>query len=426
MQPADKQADLRIRAEEPKHQPDLGRFHGRHEGQSGVGHLDGTSSKDGAIRTQSMTETYLSLQPHSSTRATSGQVPAGRSLRPEASQVVSSDEEDDIEMLATPTDVCNDSQQVSAKSGKWGFFRKMSMNKMRTANPTAKEDKGVLSTTVIETTGRTSTRGTRKSIKRMQSMASMLSQGDNNRPAINIRRLDKDVTVLSKRGKRRSFLPVLEGPPSLNVTIPSFSSSPFSISTLSLNTSSGSDVVLDSYAPNRAMAQRTPVLENNAYPTTSNTTASHAARYETGLKTIMSYLGDLYDLSLPVPTVQGGAEIVQNDLSQISASVSGTSETKSGASSPQIGKIYYSTGFAGTAQKVTQHNGISYAKDGSLSGPPSPVSNPDPCGGPEGYSASRPPSIARLAIEESMPTKRYKDDPVVRLGVIKHIIECVQ
>jgi hypothetical protein len=38
-------------------------------------------------------------------------------------------------------------------------------------------------------------------------------------------------------------------------------------------------------------------------------------------------------------------------------------------------------------------------------------------------SSRRPPSVAKAAEEVATSLKRYKDDPLVRHGVIKHIIE---
>jgi hypothetical protein len=313
-----------------------------------------------------------------------------------------SDEEDDMEILSMP----KDEPAVTNKGRKWGFLRKMSMGKMRASslnnNQTAPP--------VPEVRGRISSAPSQEgSIKRKLQKPTL-------------EKLDvsgQKTTSRYDRGKRRSFLPILEGPPLLNVAIPSFSASPFSVSTLSLHGPSESDSM------GKASAVESPASSINppSGPSSRGSEPASAMTYQTGLKSVISYLGDLYDLSLPVPAVLGGAEVIQSEPGTASASISVTSEARSGASSPHIGTNAEPNRHMGIRNPTPQN--IAYDRsraEASPNGPLSPALT-DRSGTGELPSSRRPPSVAKAAEEVATSLKRYKDDPLVRHGVIKHIIE---
>lgn len=373
---------------------------------------------------RSLSGSHVPIRGKAYNRTVSGQIPQKTGLSSTALDIPSSDDEDDMEMLSTRADEsssnADDARQTVTKSGKWGFLRKMSMNRMRAVTTGPKNGTG------NPEARNSAVRESRKPIKQMDSLTSIPSRDNAERSATNgqMNLIEHDSY---QKGKRRSFLPVLDGPPSLNVSIPSFSSSPFTMSTLSLHSLPMGDSSRDTVArtahgtslapPGTPMSQSDPpVTAQPREPSGSPT------NYEMGLKTIMSYLGDLYDLSLPVPTVQGGAEIVQGDLGATSASVSISSESRSGASSPQINGNNHTGRFTPTAHKATQHPGLAFSRDGSPTAPISPATS-DAQGGYDIRTQSRPASVARVADEDAMPIKRYKDDPLTRQGVIKHIIE---
>ena len=375
---------------------------------------------------RSLSASHVPIRGNTYSRTVSSQIPSRIGSTSTALDIPSSDDGDEMEMLSTREDkASSDADDVvptatTTKSGKWGFLRKMSMNRMRTATIEPKQGTG--QTEARKLTGREG----RKPIKKMQSLASIPSHDDVERSASNSR-MNALKHPSYQSGKRRSFLPVLDGPPSLNVAIPSFSSSPFSMSTLSLHSLPTGDGTRDTAAGNPLGTLLTPPgssisQSDRSNPVQSRALSSSTTNYEMGFKTIMSYLGDLYDLSLPVPTVQGGAEIVQGDLGTTSASVSISSESRSGASSPQISGNHHTSRFTPTVLKATQHSGLGFARDGSPTAPISPATS-DAQGGYDIRTQSRPASVARVADEDTMPIKRYKDDPLARLGVIKHIIE---
>lgn len=235
-------------------------------------------------------------------------------------------------------------------------------------------------------------------------------------------RLDVSVaqnTYKRDRSKRRSFLPILEGPPLLNVTIPSFATSPFSVSSLSLHGQSEWSAAGPSTSTTTESSPSFRTYRSDS--SRQESPGTNAANYQTGLKDIMLYLGDLYDLSLPVPAVQGGAEVIQSDTGAASASISVTSEARSGASSPHIGTAGDMNGIAGNRYPLMQGLGQDRSKGDPATGPMSPALT-DRSGG-ESHVPSRPLSVAKAAEDIAISAKRYKDDPVVRCGVIEHIIE---
>jgi hypothetical protein len=375
---------------------------------------------------RSLSGSHVPIRGKAYSRTVSGQIPQRIGISSTALDIPSSDDEDDMEMLSTRADGSSSHAEdvvataSATKSGKWGFLRKMSMNRMRTATIEPKQG------TSYTETRKAAVRESRKPIKKMQSLATIPSRDHAERSASNSQ-MNSPKHPSYQRGKRRSFLPVLDEPPSLNVAIPSFSSSPFSMSTLSLHSLPTGDGTRDTAAENGSGTSLAPPGSSISQSDRCNTVqscalSSSSTNYEMGLKTIMSYLGDLYDLSLPVPTVQGGAEIVQGDLGTTSASVSISSESRSGASSPQITGNHHTGRFTPTAHKATQYPGLAFSRDGSPTAPISPATS-DAQGGYDIRTQSRPASVARVVDEDTMPVKRYKDDPLTRLGVIKHIIE---
>ena len=283
------------------------------------------------------------------------------------------------------------------KTGKWGFLKKMSMSKMRgtaiTLNPPSNAAKRHGRPARVP-----------KSASTMPTMRRLPEDGGVSEFGVNLPRetpspsLSATAPLKGSRVKRRSFLPILDAPPSLDIPIP---------------TVSGFDASLATFADSPTAAQR--MLENVLESPSSERLdqGPHGRTYDIGLKSIMSYLRDLYDLSLPIPVINAGAEVVHSDASGASGSVSATSE-------PRVGSPLAS--------------GRVLPAVGSRSRRPTIVANDmdDVNGDQSQFSVSdinaklqiaRPDSVARQAPEEPVHQKKYKDDSGVRTGVIRHILD---
>ena len=321
----------------------------------------------------------------------------------------SSDEEIEVLTASANENTASDATIISnpaPKSRKWGFLRKMSMGKMRVSS----YGNSQTPPPIPDVRGRVSSAPHQESS----------SAGKTRIPSL--RKIDASVTQSAHRrdrGNRRSFLPILEGPPLLNVAIPSFSASPFSISTLSLN---GPSDPIGAGPSSSFIDSPTSFATLRSNSSHQDSPCNTAVTYQTGLKSIVSYLGDLYDLSLPVPAVLGGAEVIQSDPGNTSASISVTSEARSGASSPHIGTSTEMNRNTSTRHPNVNAPGQDRSRGDSPAGPMSPAFT-ERSGGAESQFSPRPPSVAKAADDVAVSTKRYKDDPVVRCGVVRHIIE---
>ncbi|WVF68913.1 hypothetical protein IAT40_003686 [Kwoniella sp. CBS 6097] len=199
----------------------------------------------------------------------------------------------------------------STKTGKWGFLRKMSMHRLKdkdkaAANMTASASANLksmpplqhLNTESIQTLPRPPMNGSRSA---MTLPTRKLVSNDLNEfgqivesPTATLPSSSsiQGSATAPARGKRRSFLPIDLGPPSINISIPS--TSPF----IPPLTGFGDSM------------ERLPVSASEATIATMTPSADEA-RYAQGLESIKSYLRDLFDLSRPPIEPYGGFEVVQ-------------------------------------------------------------------------------------------------------------------
>lgn len=286
------------------------------------------------------------------------------------------------------------------KTGKWGFLKKMSMSKMR-------------GTTIIRNPPSDPAKLQKRNPPRIPKSASTLptmrrlpEDGGVSEFGVNLPSagssplLSATVPNKGSRVKRRSFLPILDAPPSLDIPIPT----------------AGFDASLATFANSPTVAQRMLGDASESSPLPERTEQGpHGRTYDIGLKSIMSYLRDLYDLSLPIPVINTGAEVVHSDASGASGSVSATSEPRVGSPLAN-GRVLPTVGRRSRRPTI-----VAVELDESRSGNQSPLSIGDINAKLQGI--VRPDSVARQAPEEPVHQKKYKDDSVVRTGVIKHILD---
>jgi hypothetical protein len=327
------------------------------------------------------------------------------------------------ETLVESSDACGAS---SSKSGKWGFLKKMSMGRMRAGSNQRNQNQQQAGSK--QWTSNFDGRPTQPPVTRSSSSlpTNRLIQEDGDLDDFGLPKQHGNLDIrglparhlydTTQRGKRRSFLPILEGPPSLDVTIPSISTSPFSVPNLSLSPRP------DQFGETRQGATPDPQRNKIGASPASGPDDRRTVSYNIGLRSIMSYLGDLYDLTLPVPTVQGGAEVIYSEPGTASGSLSGTSDSRSGPSSPFLGD--YPTGHMRRGINAELDEGRQ-SRGQSPNNPRSPTALSDSINGSDHVSEIRPLSAAKSHPPEPVPVKRYKNDANVRIGVIKHIIESV-
>ena len=242
---------------------------------------------------------------------------------------------------------------TSTKTGKWGFLRKMSMNRLKadkpdkatlaasaSANlhslppplvhsssdmgpaqplrPSISVTRSAMTLPTLRTTGvaATPTMG-EFGEARMPTSASTLPLGGLNALPSSSSIFATNTATSQKRGKRRSFLPV-DGPPLINIAIPS--ASPFMPPTV---------IVEETTDQSISTAQsNTSFVENNRTVSASRPLALDSpsgemdpdSRYATGLESIKSYLRDLFDLSRQPIEPYGGFEVLaSNDGSCVSS-----------------------------------------------------------------------------------------------------------
>ncbi|KAJ9117600.1 hypothetical protein QFC22_004450 [Naganishia vaughanmartiniae] len=348
---------------------------------------------------------------------------------------LSSDGEDEpqrrtMTQTAPPSSSSTASGAAPNKTGKWGFLKKMSMSKMRGTTGTSSSRPGPPAHSVSDSAKLHKRMPSRPGTKGPQSAMTLPTMRGTHHGTAGVSEFgvtehlgdasrDSRVTISSAtvpvqsntRLKRRSFLPILDTPPSLNIPIPSVA--PF-------------DAI--SFATSPAHARR--ALPTDVGPATSRSGSPDVRMgdpgmgnrtYDIGLKSIMSYLGDLYDLSLPIPVISAGAEVIHSDASGASGSISATSDPRSSSPAMAQGRGLPSVGRR--SRRPTINADIGEHGD-AINGNQSPLSMTDESIAKlQSLSISRPDSVAREAPEEPVHQKKYKDDPVVRAGVVKHILD---
>ena len=319
---------------------------------------------------------------------------------------------------------------TSAKGSKWGFLRKMSMNRLK-GDKSEKSEKATLAASAsanlsslppplvhaasdigpalgvrpsISMSRTAMTLPTRKTIESdisefgeatMPSSASTLPLASPlgtlpSRGSI----FGTTGSTLPKRGKRRSFLPI-DTPPLINIAIPS--TSPFMPTTT---------IFEDGRPP------IPPPKSDIAFEDTSMTVSASQhfvesplddldtdARYMSGLETIKSYLRDLFDLSRPPVEPYGGFEVV----SQGEGSCGGSVAASEHPASPASGIVRGSISEARRARRPTLET--------QLSRNPSTASVID----------SEKGSFAGTT--ESVDGKKFKNDKSKRARVLREIYE---
>ncbi|EIW73519.1 hypothetical protein TREMEDRAFT_25033 [Tremella mesenterica DSM 1558] len=236
-----------------------------------------------------------------------------------ASMADYSEDERSASPLARPL-----TNQETGSKTKWGFLRKMSMNKLRqdkhsekhtliasaSANLKSMPPLSHANSDPITTLPHRPGMASAKSVNTLPTIKTSISEMNEfgrfktsvsastlprNLPARN--QLMNDAA--SKRAKRRSFLPV-DNAPSISVAIPS--TSPFMPTPPALESSETASSENDR-----------PVSQSRAFDDVDEET-----RYVMGLESIKSYLRDLYDLSRPIVETYRGFEIIDAGSSTVS------------------------------------------------------------------------------------------------------------
>ncbi|WVW84780.1 hypothetical protein I302_106815 [Kwoniella bestiolae CBS 10118] len=135
------------------------------------------------------------------------------------------------------------------------------------------------------------------------------------------------------RGKRRSFLPIDLGPPSIEISIPL--TSPF------IPPLTGFDS-LDRLPSATSEATIATMTASNSRPLVESPSGILEDRYAQGLESIKSYLRDLFDLSRPPIEPYGGFEVVSGQDSSCAAS-SAPSDNLGSPMSGMAGQSTFST-----------------------------------------------------------------------------------
>ena len=234
----------------------------------------------------------------------------------------------------------------SSKSGKWGFLRKMSTNKLRSEkkspvlSSSASANLRMMPPPLTHTISDPSTRpmysrpgmnstqsamtlSTRKAtspdetpIEKSGNASSVLRSPDSSTlPVVGLPSVSSlyggTGGLSTVRGKRRSFLPI-DGPPSINIAIPSLS--PFMPNSVIFESREAS-----SSARAEEESEDTTLVDTSDALVTSPTSDAIASpttgidpdiRYASGLESIKSYLRDLFDLSRPAVEPYGGFEVL--------------------------------------------------------------------------------------------------------------------
>lgn len=227
------------------------------------------------------------------------------------------------------------------------------------------------------------------------------------------------VSQTSRKNKRRSFLPILDGPPSINVpiTVSPFMQSnhfPSHNSTPSTSSSSSAAAALISENFSTSPADEYPKAEpersnDTPMPPTLTVDSSEAleeaeAAYAAGLKSVLAYLRDLWDLHL-------------SSLPSVPHHLAQTPETDRPLSPPPSGLV-----------RQRSHFGISEAGEGhEMRRAYSTVSVGSAMGSGSGGAESRVVSSVETSASSEEGTGpggiTYKEDKKKRARIIREIIE---
>lgn len=213
---------------------------------------------------------------------------------------------------------------TSGKSGKWGFLRKMSMNRLRA-------DKSTLTASASSNIKlmppplhhQNSEPGPSRPARPGLLTAQSMTLPSRMQEEVSEFGLPNPATMFGtnqKRGKRRSFLPIDPTPPSINVSIPTVS--PFMASPETFN--SDKMEILPTLLSETTIADETLTASSSLAEELQASDVDAEARYAQGLESIKSYLRDLFDLSRPVIEPYGGFEVVpDSNASDVSSPASG-------------------------------------------------------------------------------------------------------
>jgi hypothetical protein len=201
----------------------------------------------------------------------------------------------------------------TSKSGRWGFLRKMSMNRLKPDKTTLTASASANIRTMpalrhMETEPTGTTLLARPSMSTAKSAMTLptrqgIGAGEfgqvqaSSSSTLPLSGLPTSLGSGPTRGKRRSFLPV-DTPPSINVSIPSVS--PFLPSV--------------SFVESIPPAESVETIEDTTMIASDIMASPSEMNHDSsmGLESIKSYLRDLYDLSRPRRDPFGGFEVVGN------------------------------------------------------------------------------------------------------------------
>lgn len=189
-------------------------------------------------------------------------------------------------------------QHEDSRPGKWGFLRKMSMNRLKgekaaTLTASASTNVKLMPPPLRHLDSEPGpVRPPRPGLLTAHSAVALPSRAVEEEP----------LQPANKRAKRRSFLPIDPTPPSINIAIPS--SSPFMTSP---------DDDLPTLLSQTTIADDTLTASSSLASELREIAGTEAeARYASGLESIKSYLRDLFDLSQPPIEPYGGFEVVHD------------------------------------------------------------------------------------------------------------------
>lgn len=329
-----------------------------------------------------------------------------------------SDIEEEVARRSTPTVTEVVAPEPKAdKPRKWGFLKKMSMSKLRGVNAISGPRPPMPATNSLSEYVRRDKIRPSLPQNSVSAMVLPISKTIASPPAdIIISREYIPTLVPAPSPKDFDDLPLTSSPesadaPSLDISIPS--TSPFMpinmmsrqgpVSTVRPTSTASVEVSLPSRAPSSSSVAYISSPERNR-------------SYEVGLRSIMSYLKDLHDLSLPVPNIIGGAEIVHSESIGGSTSLSGSIDPRSGSPSPYTSSPGGRPSTLGRPRRTTGDSGRERQERTEIEYSVSSSSRP----------SSRRESMAKGALVEEDGRKKYKDDSGTRTNVIKHIVDTEQ
>lgn len=333
------------------------------------------------------------------------------------------------------------------KTGKWGFLRKMSMGKMKQSNSAASAALSASSSHSIKTmpvlnhanSDPIQTSLSRPGFKHAQSAMTLPTRrdvtpigefGQSIEPPLHAPAglsptglpapvgSHNSASTLGNRGKRRSFLPIDGGPPHLNIPIPSMSPFLRTTSIFGVSPSTHGSVqehdedseVLNGLTPLHS-ATHSASSSRPYTPVSAAAAPSNQDQCALGLKSIKSYLRDLYDLSLPLQSLPDGAEVMESGES---TGQSTTSDMRTGSPSPYASGQSAFHSSPATSMRARRPTGENLPRHGSLTSD-----------APEDRNSivASEESHARSPVEEVASKRRYKEDKAKRAKVVREVIE---